>query len=285
MVGYGLIFVATVLWGLIGVFTRGVYETGVGPMEVAFWRAVIGGGLFIVHALVSGKIELDRRRDGLLFVGFGLVGVTLFFGAINMAIATGGISLAVVLLYSAPAFVVLFARIFLGEAITPTKLVALALVLAGVASVSLGGDSAGVTVTAVSVGWGLAAALSYSTYYIVGKPLLTRYAPATVYAFILPIGAIGLAPFVEFHSKTPTAWLLIGCLGVLSTYVAYLAYYSGLRSVEASRAVLIATLEPVVAGVLAAIFFGERFGLWGFVGAGLIVSASILTVLRRDESA
>lgn len=270
------------LWGVIGVFTRGVYELGVGPLEVAFWRAVIGGVLFIVHALWTGDLALDRRRDGWVFAGFGLVGVTLFFGAINMAIATGGISLAVILLYSAPAFVVVLSWILLGEPLTGVKLAALGLVMAGVAMVALAGDSTGVTVTVVSIAWGLAAALSYSSYYLLGKTLLERYAPQAVYAFILPVGALGLAPFVEFSPKSPTAWLLLVALGVLSTYFAYLAYYSGLRSVEASRAVLVASLEPVVAGVLAAIFFGERLGLLGVLGAGLVVSASAVTVLEAD---
>ncbi len=284
MLGYALILIATVLWALIGVFTRGVLEAGVGPMEIAFWRATIGGAIFVVHALVTDSFKLDRRKDAIFFAGFALVGVTLFFAAYNMAIATGGISLAVILLYSAPAFVVLLARVFLGEALTLPKMVALGLVLAGVSLVSLGGSSSGVTVTAVSIGWGLAAGLSYASYYIVGKRLLSRYSPAAVYAFILPVGALSLAPFVDFSPKTATAWLLIALLSVLSTYLAYLAYYSGLRLVEASRAVLVASLEPVIAATLAAIFFGERFGFWGFVGAGLVLAASLLTVVSRRKT-
>jgi drug/metabolite transporter (DMT)-like permease len=284
MLGYALILIAAVLWALIGVFTSTVLELGIGAMEIAFWRAVLGGAIFVVHALVTDSFKLDRRRDALVFGGFGLVGVTVFFAAYNMAIATGGISLAVILLYSAPAFVVILARLFLGEALTPLKLVALALVSGGVVLVSLSGSSTGVTVTKVSLAWGLAAGLSYASYYIVGKRLLTRYSPAAVYAFVLPVGALGLLPFVEFSPKTPTAWLFIALLAVLSTYLAYLAYYSGLRLVEASRAVLVASLEPVIAGVLAAAFFGERFGVWGVVGAALVLSASIITVLRRRPS-
>jgi drug/metabolite transporter (DMT)-like permease len=242
---------------------------------------LIAGAIFVIHALVTGNFKLASKKDALFLAGFGLVGVALFFGSYNMAIATGGISLAVVLLYSAPASVVILARVFLGEAITALKLVSLGLVLAGVKLVSLGGGGAGVQVTGASVGWGLTAGLSYASYYIVGKRQLTRCSPAAVYAFILPVGAVGLAPFVEFSPKSSTAWLLIVLLSVLSTYLAYLAYYSGLRLIEASRAVLVASLEPVIAATLAAVFFGERFGLWGGVGAGCVLLASLITVRAR----
>jgi drug/metabolite transporter (DMT)-like permease len=69
----------------------------------------------------------------------------------------------------------------------------------------------------------------------------------------------------------------------LSTYLAYLLYYAGLRRTEASRAVVIATIEPVVAAGLAALLFGERLGWWGLTGAALVVSASVLanTPTRR----
>lgn len=279
MTPYLFILMAALLWALIGVFTAGILATGVGAMEIAFWRALIGGALFVVHGWVAGHLHLNRRRDAGVFVVFGIVGVALFFSAYNLAIDAGGISLAVVLLYTAPAFVVVFARIFLNERLTWTKILAVFLVIAGVSLVMFGGDSDGITVTTASVGWGLAAGVGYASFYVVGKKLLEKYHPVAVYAYILPVGALGILPFVEFAPKTPTAWVLLGLLIVLSTYLAYLVYYLGLRRAEASRAVLVASTEPVIAAVLAAVFFGERFGLWGALGAVMVVLASVIGVM------
>ena len=287
MTPYLLILLAAALWAMIGVFTTGLLETGVTAMEIAFWRALAGGGLFVLHGLVAGHLELQRRRDAGWFVGFGIFGVALFFGAYNLAIDTGGISLAVILLYTAPAFVVVLARIFLGEQLTVPKLVAVVLVGVGVTLVTLGGDTAGITVSAESIGWGLCAGLGYASFYIVGKHLLARYHPVAVYAFVLPVAAIALLPFVEFSPKSPLAWGLLALLVVLSTYLAYLVYYLGLRRADASRAVLVASTEPVMATALAALIFGERFGLWGGLGAALVVAASIIGVVtarRRVDS-
>src|SRR5690606_18524552 len=79
---------------------------------------------------------------------------------------------------------------------------------------------------------------------------------------------------------TPGVWLDLLLMGVLSTYLAYFVYYTGLRAVEASRAVLVATVEPLLATLLAALLFGERLGVSGIVGGALILFAAAMAGLR-----
>ena len=281
---YLLVLAAAALWGLIGVFSKGVLAAGVGPLEIAFWRALLAGCAFVAHALALGRWRLERGRDAGALLGFALVGVTLFYASLALAIDRGGISLAFVLLYSAPAFVTLLAWPLLGETPTRRKLALVALALAGVVLVA-GDSGTGVTVSAASLFWGLVAGLSYASYYIFGKWVLERYRPVTIFAWVLPLGALGLAPFVDFATKGPLVWALLLALSLFSTYLAYLLYYTGLRRAEASRAVLVATIEPVVAGVLAALLFAERLGVPGLLGGGLILAVAVLagTGPRRDR--
>lgn len=274
---YLFVFAAAVLWGLIGVTSKGVLEAGIHPLEIAFWRAVLAGGLFVAHAALARQLRLERR-DLPVFIGFALFGVTAFYAAFVLAVASGGVSLATVLLYSAPAFVVIAAWLLLGEPLTGRKLTLVALAMLGVTLVAQGGGT-GITVTPASLGWGLLAGLSYASYYIFGKWVLGRYAPVTIYALVLPIGALGLWPLVPFSPKSLSVWALLLVLAFFSTYVAYFLYYTGLRRAEASRAVLVATIEPVIAAGLAALLFGERFGWWGLMGAALVLSASVLASL------
>lgn len=279
--GYMLVALAAVLWALLGVFSKRLLEAGISPFEIAFLRATFGGLLFVLHALFTGTLRLQRRSDALAFVAFSLFGVTLFFTSLNMAIDLGGVSLAFILLYTAPAFVAVLAALLLGERLTPSKAVLVLISIVGVALVARAGGG-GVNVTAASITWGLVAGLSYSTYYLFGKWVLQRYEPATIYAFILPLGALSLLPLVPFDSvrlATPALWLDVALMAGLSTYVAYLVYYLGLKRVEASRAVLVATIEPVIAAALAAMLFGERLGTWGLLGALLVLVAAVLSAL------
>jgi drug/metabolite transporter, DME family len=282
--GYLLVFAAAVLWGLIGLFTRAVLDEGIAPLEIAFWRALFAGGAFALHASIIGRLALRDRRDGLILAAFALVGVTLFYGSLTLAIDTGGISLAFVLLYTAPAFVAVLAWPILGERLTPLKAGLVALALGGVVLVAMsGGGAEGVRVTTTSLTWGLLSGISYASYYLFGKWVLARYATVTIYAVVLPIGALGLLPFVAFAPKSPQVWLLLVVLSLVSTYLAYLLYYTGLRTVEASRAVLVATIEPVVAAGLAAAFYGERLGPLGIAGAALILVAAAAAAMRRTR--
>jgi drug/metabolite transporter, DME family len=284
--GYLWVFAAALLWSLIGPFSRTVLDAGVGPLEIAFWRALIAGAAFALHALLTRQARLRPWPAGgadlAALAAFALIGVTLFYAALALAIDAGGISLAFVLLYTAPAFVVLLAWPLLGEPLSRRKLLLVGLAMVGVALVARAGDGAGVSVSVAAIAWGLASGASYASYYLFGKWVLARYAPVTVFAWVLPLGALGLLPLVRFApAKPPEAWLWLVVLSLVSTYLAYLAYYTGLRRTEASRAVLVATVEPVAAALWAAALFGERLGWWGWAGAALVLAAAAAAGARR----
>jgi drug/metabolite transporter (DMT)-like permease len=171
--GYLLVFAAAVLWGILGLFARGALDAGLSALEIAFWRALLAGAAFGAHAALAGRLRVRRGADALALGGFALIGVTLFYGSLTLAIEAGGISLAFILLYTAPAFVAVLAWPLLGERLTAVKGLLVALAIAGVALVaSTGAGASGVRVTPTSLGWGLTAGLSYASYYLFGKWVL-----------------------------------------------------------------------------------------------------------------
>ena len=277
------VLTAACLWGLLGIFGKFAQQGGVSPLEVAFWRALLGGGCFAISALLRGS-ALPRGRDLLLTALFGLGGVSMFYGSYQLAVKAGGASLASVLLYTAPAFVALSGWLFWQERLGGRELAAICLTLSGVALISLGGGS-GVRVSALSLGWGLTAGLTYSLYYLYGRVFFERYDPQALYAVALPVGALGLWPFVTFSAKTGAAWLNLAAIALLCTFAAYSAYSLGLRRLNPTRASVIASLEPVVASLLAALLFAERLGLLALCGAALVIGAALLLSLtpRREH--
>lgn len=277
------ILIAAVLWGTLGIFGKQAQAAGLSPLEVAFWRASLGGLLFGLHAAAT-RTPLPRGRDLGLTVGFGVVGVSVFYAAYQLAVKTGGASLASVLLYTAPAFVAVLGWLLLRERLAVREWAAVAGTLAGIALISFSGGQ-GVQVSAASLSYGLLSGLTYSLYYLYGKHFFGRFSPAALYAIALPVGALGLLPFFSFVHKTPAAWLSLGALALLCTYLAYLAYSAGLRTLPATRASVIASLEPVVAAGLAALLFGERLSVLALLGAGLVVGAALWLGVQAEESA
>lgn len=279
--GYVFIALAAVLWGLLGPVARLAFAEGVAPLEVAFWRAALASVLFAVHAAVARPRPV-ARRDLPGVAAFGAIGIALFFASYQLAVEAGGAALAAVLLYTAPAWVALLGVALLRARPTAATLAAVALTMAGVAGIALGGGGS-VRVSAAAVGWGLAAGLSYASYYVLGRAYFARYSTAAVLAVALPLGALGLWPLAEFAPKSAVAWAALGWIGLVSTYGAFLAYARGVRELEATRASVVATLEPVVAAVVAYAWWGERFGAVGYAGAALVLAAVLVTVLSGGE--
>lgn len=290
MRGYVYIFLAASLWAFLGPFAKIAFREGVSPMEVAFWRAVLAWGFFGAHAVLRRQVRV-ALRDVPALVAFGVTGVAMFYGIYQLAVERGGAALAAVLLYTAPAWVTVLSRLLYAEAVTLAKLGALFLTLAGVAGISIGagGDlGPGFQIDAPAVLLGLAAGLCYSMYYIFGRHFSGRYTSPNLFLYMLPIGAVCLYPWVRFSDKSPAAWAALVLIAMFCTYGAYYCYYLGIKHLEISRASIAATLEPVVAAVVAYFWWGEIFTPIGYAGSALILIAVLLVVwdgARRSSGA
>ena len=291
--GYIYVLCAAALWALIGPLSKQAIALGVSPLEAAFWRSAIGWSCFATHALATRAWKL-QRKDAPAVACFGLLGVSTLFGSYVLSISMVGAALASVLLYTAPAWVAVLSCLMLGETMNPHKLAALVMTLAGVALVSLGpaitsGEGLG-AVNLTGIALGLLSGFSYATYYIFGKLYLGRYSTPTLFLYALPVGCLGLLPFLHFGHKSPQAWLVLALLAVTTTYGAYSVYYAGLRRLEATRVAIVATLEPVLAAGLAYVWWDERFDALGYAGSALILAAVLCAILggsragRRQEA-
>ena len=282
--GYAFIVAAAVLWGMIGPFSRLAFQEGIAPMEVAFWRALLAWILFGGHAIIRHEVRLYPKDIPYILV-FGVCGVSLFYFTYQMAVKQGGAALAAVLLYTAPAWVIILSRIFLKESITPTKILALVLTLIGISAISMGQD-AGQGSNPISVSaivFGLTSGFCYSLYYIFGKYFTGRYSSYNLFLYVLPIGALGLLPWVTFTPKTPTCWLALMSLVIISTYGANSCYYLGLKYLDAGRASITATIEPVVAAVVAYFWWSEVITVQSYMGGAVILCAVILMIRSGEK--
>lgn len=280
--GYIFIILAASSWGFIGIFSSIAFAEGLGPMEVAFWRALISWFFFGSQAIVRKETHLVRN-DILLIAVFGLLGISLFYISYQYAVNTGGAAFASVLLYTAPAWVVICSFFIYKEKLTANKIMAVLLVISGVFLISkTGGNSNSATAIGfMAILSGLMSGFCYSLYYTIGKYFSSRYSSANLFLYVLPIGALGILPFVEFTHKSPVAWACLVAVSLVSTFIANHCYYLGLKHLEAGKASIVATIEPVVAAVAAYFILGEYFTSLGYVGAAMIISAVILTIYKK----
>ena len=279
--GFLYVLAAAFMWGVIGIFAKEVLAEGITALEIAFWRASLAWVMFLVHATIMKQVRVHRTDLPFLFA-FGFICVTLFYGAYQLAIRDVGMAMAAVLLYTAPAWVAFMSWAILKERMTATKTICVAMTILGVGCISLGpklmsGDA--IDLNLFGLGAGLVAGFTYALYYIFGKKYLHKYATPTIFVYALPFGAILLLPFVDFQPKSAYAWTMLISMAAITAYGAFMAYYAGLKRLEATKASVIATFEPLVAAVFAYFLFGEKFSMLGYVGSCLIIAAVFVVVM------
>ncbi len=283
--GYIYILSAAVLWGLIGPASRFAFDGGASATEIGFYRAVLSWFFFATHAVVTGKTKA-QKKDIPLMVFFGITGVSIFYTVFLISVEKGGAAFAAVLLYTAPAWVAIISPLIYKDKLTLKKALAVLLTITGVAGICLNGNSGdlyGVKFDTIAIITGLLSGLAYSMYYIFGKYFTSKYDSSTLFLYILSVGTLGLLPFVEFTDKSFYTWLALLFIGFFCSYGANSFYYMGLKQLQPTRAVLVATFEPLAAAFFAYLIWNEHFSAVGYGGAFLILTGVVLTIFDKSQ--
>ncbi len=268
---------AAAAWGTIGLASRRIFAAGLTPLDAAVWRAAAAFVLLLIYCLVRDRRALSiRAADAPLFAAYGAVSVAGFMTVYLTAIALTTVGMAAILLYTAPAWVVLLARVFFGESITRMKAAAVAAVFAGCVLV-VGAGAATVPLSPAGLLAGLGAGFTYALYSIFGKAALRRHSPLTTVVYATGFGALFLLMVSGGPAPVPAAGAsALVYLITVPTAGAYLLYIGGLQRVEVGRASVVATIEPVVAALSGTLILHEPFGLMQWMGAALVLGGVIL---------
>jgi Predicted permease, DMT superfamily len=282
-IGPLLIIFAACFWGSMGIFVRGLGEYGFSPIQIVAIRITLAALMFCVLLLAKDRNGFKIRPcDIPLFLGLGFGSILFFTICYFSAITIMPLSTAAILLYTSPIWIVLMSAIFFREKINAKKIVALALAFGGCVLVS-GISGEGVSLKGLL--FGLGSGIGYGLYSILGTVALRRYSPYTVTTYTFSLAAIGswfisspMDMLSKFSVASDLSWLVFFCVltALVTAVIPFLSYTLGLRTVEASKAGIIATLEPMVATVIGITYFSEPLTLLSGMGIVLILAAVVL---------
>ncbi len=276
---YWFIAAAAALWGIIGLFVKGLTAYGFSPLQIVAVRVAISAVGLVAYTATRDRGALAvRLADGGLFVGTGIFSVLFFNWCYFTAIGTTSVAVAAVLLYTAPAIVAVLSRVVFGEALTGRKGAAVAVTFVGCAFVVGVLPGLAGTVSPLGLLTGLGAGVGYALYSIFGKLALRRYRALTVTIYTFVFAAAASLPFSGLWEERALfaawqVWAYVAGLGLFSTVLAYLLYTVGLAYVEPGRAAVTATLEPLVAAAMGAAVFGETLTGWQLAGMAMVIAA------------
>ena len=300
LVGAGLIVLAAVCYGTLGPLSRYAEDAGVDPLGLVTWRAGLGAvvvAVFIGVRLMAGLTRPVRLRDVPVrdrwFMAGAAVANTILNLSVFVAFTRISIALALLVFYLYPAMVAVVSVIWFGERLDRLRWGALAVSLSGLVLV-LAGDRAGVgALDALGIGLAFVGGLGQVFYVLAARhgfghvpgpqaAALTMGGAMTIYLVIaLLTGSLATlaAPLASVNALWPVV-----VAGVIGAGIPTVAYIAGIRLLGPSRAVILATLEPVVGVLLAALLLAEQPTPIQLVGGALILVAAVLLQLRSGPA-
>ena len=290
LTGSILIILAGCFWGSMGFFVRRLGTYGFSSIQIVSIRVTLAALLFALVLLIKDRAGFKVLfRDLPLFLGLGFGSILFFTVCYFTAITMMPLSTAAILLYTSPVWIMLMSVLFFHEKLDRRKLMALVLAFTGCVMVS-GISGGGLTPIGLLVGLG--SGIGYGLYSILGTIALRRYSPYTVTTYTFIFAAVGswiiCRPVELFDKFTNTAHIgfltVFCCLTALVTAVIpFLAYTCGLQNVEASKAGIIATIEPMVATLIGILVFSEPLTLISGLGILLILIAVVILNLKQKS--
>ncbi|MDP9397049.1 MAG: DMT family transporter [Actinomycetota bacterium] len=301
--GYLLVLTGAACFVVNAGVSKVVLTAGVEPAQLTALRCT-GTALGLLLLLVAtgrtrGPGWWPTRRELPLLLGYGLVGVALLQWTYFVAIDRLPVGIALLLEYTAPVLIALWARTVGREPVRPTVWLALALSLVGLAMVARVWDSG--YLDALGVVAALAAAVCFATYFLLGERGVRDHDPLALSFWGFAVAAVfwslvrppwesfsgGIAstsaPLLGALSGLPEVpvWILVLWVVLLGTLVPFAAGTAALQYLPATVVSVVAMTEPVGVTLLGWAWFGEALRPVQVVGAGVVLTAVVLGQLAR----
>jgi len=298
VLGYAMVMTAATLWAVNGTVSKVILTTGLSSLRLAEVRST---GAFVLLALALAATRPEtlriRRRELPYFIVFGVGGLALVQWFYFLAIHRLQIGIALLIQYIAPVLVALWARYVLHEPVRRRIWLALALALTGLALVVE--IWSGLSLNAAGVAASLGAAGSYALYILMAEHRIGERDPISLvclgFLFAAILWAV-LRPWwsfpghvvgedVSLHGHLSSlhlpVWSLMAWMILLGTIAPFGLLVGALRHISATRAGIVAMLEPVAGTLVAWAWLGESLAGLQLVGAAIVLASIFLAQSAR----
>lgn len=285
--GYLYIFAAAVFWGSSGTAAKFLFSHSFSTLLVVESRVIIATLVLFLLLLIYDRKLLSIRpydlKDFALLGVFGIAGSNFTYYS---AMQVTSVGIAILMQYTAPVLVAAYAILAKHEEIKPVKIVAIALSLSG-SAVLLGAFSSNVKITSAGIILGLLSSIFFAFFNVYNRVAAKEYSTWTALAYTLLCASLF---WIMFDIVVPSAYATVqiehlpelAIFSMMSILIPYFFYFTGLKYLVPSTAVIVSTLEPVVAIVTAYFILGEGMRASQLAGGILvIVSVVILEIYRQ----
>ena len=294
--GYLLIAAATCCWAGAATVGKAVFNgrlfaghAAISPLLLTQARTTFTVLLLAVFVLFrfGPRFFRIRRRDLILSVLAGTLGTACSNFFYYYAVEKSTVAIAITLQYTAPVWVLLATALMRHERPSPRRVFAVVLALTGIA-LTVGLFQSGLRPNAAGAAAAMVASFSFAFYNLLAPGLVKRNSALQVMFYALTGAAILWTvvnpPWrITAQHLSGGQWEFLFLFACLSMLLPYIFYFSGLKYLDPTRAVVASCLEPVFAVVFAAIFVGESVDALRLVGILAVLAATVLAQARSSS--
>lgn len=291
------VLLAGCMWGCMGLLVRPLNNIGLQTMDIVALRSFVTTvltliGLPLLCKLNKTSAKQDIRiklKDIWVFIGTGIVSVVFFNFCYFNTILYTSLSVAAIMLYTAPIFVMLISVPVFKNSLNKQKIIALMLAFAGCGVVT-GAFTGDFVLDKTGLLFGFGAGLGYALYSIFGKLAADRgYSSVTITLYTFVFASIGVLPFIDIKNmvdaciENDMVFYSLGLI-ILTTFLPYIFYTAGLSKMEPGKAAIIACIEPVMATIVGIVAFEEKINFITLAGVAMVIGAIVLINTHKEKS-
>lgn len=268
------------LFGLTGLFGKFISLPAPHIVLGRVFFASVSMGLYFLFR--KKEIRLARGADYAAMAAVGAV-LALHWTAFYLSVKLSTVAIGVLTFAAYPIFVTFLEPFFFREELRGADVIAAFVMFGGVLLV-VPSTGAGPDMTAGMI-WGMVGSVSYAVMSLLNRKFVSRYEGSVVAFYEQGTAALLMFPILLFDRPHASAldWALLAVLGVVLTGVAHSLFISGMRSVRAQTAGVIASLESVYGIASAALLIGEFPTLRELAGGAVILGTAFVSTLRSSR--
>lgn len=292
---------AAIAFAFNGVISKLVLEAGFSALRLAQIRCTGGFAILFLYFLLQKGHSLKASRAELPWLAaYGVIGFAAVQFGYFIAIARMPISIALIIEFTAPIWIVIYIRFIRKKSVPSMMWVSLLLGFCGLLLV--GQVWRGLTLNGIGISAAFVDAFALAAFFLLGEKLVSLRSTSTLmvwglgfasltWAILLPLWTFPVHFLTRkinllgiFSNYSLPAWILVLWIILMGTILPYALTLSGLRLLSASTTSVIGMLEPVVAGVFAWWWLGEVLTPTQLMGGAVVIAGIILADRVRRQA-
>lgn len=292
MKGMMLAILGASLWGVMGIFVRGLSASGYSSYDIAFLRCLLAGiGFFLFKAITQPRgLKINFKGLCICFL-YGILAYAMGFVCYGIAVERIPVAVATVLMFMSPIWVAVLGVLVFKEKLGKQTVLVILICILGAAMVADVFGSAGGSMDIIGILAGIINGFGVALQIMIPRYFVKKYERDTMLVYGFLGAAVGLAFLTDFKTigaslqGAGAASVIVNvlCLGLLCTMVANVSVVKATAYINTTTCSILSSLEVVVGAVVGILIFHESMSVLQVIGAVVVVCASLGPALFQKK--